>query len=286
MWRNRESLEVREKKQSEKEERQKRKQEKVDKKRNRREERKMRKYVDLDKILENNPLLRQKKIICFDLYGTLIHRPNSLKYLKKILKIVWAEPLKDYRKIAQTKPKEQIEKEYKSKHGSNKIIEMLIEAFQNHTEDEALKTEVFWDTIEVLKKLQKKGYKIALISNLSQDFEKPLRDLITPEFQFDYEARSYDVWFMKPNPEIFQKILDDANKDVDEDSKYEMKDLLMIWDSITDDVDWARWVWMDAILIKRRKDNSEKTGQISYNEEKNLITVRTLKALYKILGDK
>ena len=49
------------------------------------------------------------------------------------------------------------------------------------------------------KTLFKKGgnicecYKIALISNLSQDFEKPLRDLITPEFQFDYEARSYDV---------------------------------------------------------------------------------------------
>lgn len=286
MWRIRESLEVREKKQSEKEERQKRKQEKVDKKRNRREERKMRKYVDLDKILENNPLLRQKKIICFDLYGTLIHRPNSLKYLKKILKIVWVEPLKDYRKIAQTKPKEQIEKEYKSKHGSNKIIEMLIEAFQNHTEDEALKTEVFWDTIEVLKKLQKKGYKIALISNLSEDFEKPLRDLITPEFQFDYEARSYNVWAMKPNPEIFNKILDDANNDPNKTSEYEMKDMLMIWDSMTDDVWWARSVWMDAILIKREKDTLEGIGKISYNEEKNLITIQTLRALYKILGIK
>lgn len=286
MWRKRELPEVREEKQSEKEKRNKKKQEKTNKKISRREERRMRKHVDIDKILENNPLLRQKKIICFDLYGTLIQRPNSLKYIKEFLKIVWAEPLKEYRKIAQTAPKEKINDKYKLQYGSNKIIRWLIEVFEKHTDYEASNTKIYWDTIEVLKKLQKKGYKIALISNLSEDFEKPLRDLITPEFQFDYEARSYDVWAMKPNPEIFNKILDDANNDPNKTSEYEMKDMLMIWDSMTDDVGWARSVWMDAILIKREKDTTEGIGKIIYNEEKNLITIQTLKALYKILGIK
>lgn len=283
MWRNRESPENKEAKQLKKEAMDAKKKEKTNKKISRREKRRMRKYVDLDKILENNPLLRQKKIICFDLYGTLIERPNSLKNLKKILKLVWVEPLKEYRKTVQTTTKDKIIDKYKSTHGSNRIIDSMIKAFQDHTDDEVSKTEVYWDTIEVLKKLQKKGYKIALISNLSQDFEKPLRDLITKEVQFDYEARSYDVWVMKPNPEIFYKILNDANKDENKTSEYEIKDMLMIWDSMSDDIGWAKWVWMDAILIKRKRNDSEKTGQISYNWEKNLITIKTLKALYKIL---
>lgn len=283
MWRNRESPENKEAKQLKKEAMDAKKKEKTNKKISRREKRRMRKYVDLDKILENNPLLRQKKIICFDLYGTLIERPNSLKNLKKILKLVWVEPLKEYRKTVQTTTKDKIIDEYKSTHGSNRIIDSMIKAFQDHTDDEVSKTEVYWDTIEVLKKLQKKGYKIALISNLSQDFEKPLRDLITKEVQFDYEARSYDVWVMKPNPEIFYKILNDANKDENKTSEYEIKDMLMIWDSMSDDIGWAKWVWMDAILIKRKRNDTEKTGQISYNWEKNLITVKTLKALYKVL---
>ena len=291
MWRNRESAEIREEKQEKDEEKAKKKEIEREKKEKRREERRSRKQeknirdksdanIDnseiIGKILEENPLLRQKKIICFDLYWTLIYRPHSLGSAKHFLKKVGIEPFKKYYDIIQTNRKENVESAYDSIEGF-KMPKRAIHALQEHTDEEVKNTKAYPKTLWVLKKLKNNWYKLALISNLSQDFEIPLRKLI-PNDVFDYEALSYKLWVMKPDTKIFQKILDDANKDLPGQSEnFVIDDLLMIWDSQKHDVDWARNTWMDAILINRKLEN------VNFDEEKNLIIIHTLTDLLDIL---
>lgn len=291
MWRTRESAEVREEKQIQKEEKAEKKKKEKEKKEQRRGERRLRKQENRIKktpdaieenseiirdALQDNPLLRQKKLICFDLYWTLIFRPHSHWKAKHFLKNVWIKPFKKYYEVIQTHKKEDVESAYESVDGF-KMPKRALRAMQKHTDEEVKNTKIYPDTLAVLKKLKNSWYKLALISNLSQDFEAPLRRLI-PNDIFDSEALSYELWVIKPDAKMFQKILDDVNKDIPEQSeKYTIDDLLMIWDTQKHDVDWAKKVWMDAILINRKSEN------INFDEEKNLIIIHTLTDLLDIL---
>lgn len=242
-------------------------------------------------ILQENPLLRQWEVVCCDLYWTLINRPNSLKTLKEILSTIWIKPLKKYHEIIQKNKKEEVESIYKSTDGL-KFWEYVIGKFDEHTKSEIDGTKIFSDTIEFLKKIKESWYKLAIVSNISEDFEAPLRKFI-PDWLFDYEIFSYKVWHMKPDIEIFNEI-----KKVAEEKDglvLEMSDMLMIWDSIKDDIEWAINAWMIPIIIKRKDnistDNNEWSNEIEvirktpieYNKEKNLIIIHTLYDLFDIL---
>ena len=288
MWRNRESAEVREEKQIQKEEKAEKKKKDKEKKNGRRWNNRLKKQekkisksrVDIkeknseiiSEALQDDPLLRQKKLICFDLYGTLIYRPHSHWKAKLLLKNIWIKPFKKYYEVIQTNRKEDVESAYESVEGF-KMPKRAIRAMQKHTDEEVKNTKIYPETLAVLKKLKNSWFKLALISNLSQDFEAPIRKLI-PNWIIDYEALSYKLWAMKPD---FDKIFEKAKDDTDLFNEYEIKDMIMVWDSKKSDVEWAKSVWMDAILINRKSEN------MSYDAEKQLITIHTLSDLLDIL---
>lgn len=243
-------------------------------------------------ILKEDPLLRQEKVVCCDLYWTLINRPNSLKMLKEVLSTIWINPLKKYHKIIQTNSKEEVEWIYKSTEGL-KFWDYVIGKFNEHTQSEIDGTKVFSDTIEFLKKIKENWYKLALISNISEDFKIPLRKYI-PEWLFDYEIFSYKVRHMKPDIEIFEEVNKVAEKK--DGLVFKMSDMLMIGDSIKDDIEWGKNAWMKVMLIKRKDDISTDDNEwsdeikvirktpIEFNKKKNLIIVHTLYDIYDILG--
>jgi len=275
-WRLHESQEER----WEKEETKKKKQElKAEKKAARQKENreKKRKKRLMHEILESNPLLRQKKVICFDLYWTLIKRPNSLKTIKSIFKIFGVEPFKKLHKVVQTVEKKDVKS--KCEEIWLKINKYIMDLFDSHTEKEIDWTVIHEETLEVLKALKDNWYKLAVISNISEDFEKPFRDLI-PDDLFDYKVFSYKEKVMKPDKLIFERTRNYANKDgknnTDSTIEYKMEDMIMIWDSLKDDVNWAKNAWMDAILLDRG------WSEISFNKEKNIIKINTLRSLYDI----
>jgi len=236
----------------------------------------------ISEILNDNPILRQKKIICFDLYGTLIFRPRSYWKAKYFLRNLWITPFKKYYNIIQTTKKEDIKPAYDSVDGF-KMPNCALHILQKHTDEEVKNTKIYPETLAVLRKLKNSWYKLALVSNLSQDFEAPLRKFI-PDGIFDYEALSYDVWAVKPDQIIFNQIYDVAKKDAESDG-YELKkdDMIMIWDSKKKDIDWAKGAWMDAVLLKRENKDSKKTEKISYDKENKFITIPTLAELIDIL---
>jgi len=206
--------------------------------------------------------MQNKKLIAFDLYDTCIHHPKNLSSYKKIFEDsdISKETIYELWDILQKKP-------INIEDANFDIPQKVITDINNLTEKNIKWTILYQDTIKTLETLRNRWYKTAVISNLAQKYEKPLRDLF-PEWIFDYEALSFNVWETKPNPWIFEYL-----KNI---SWVNFRDMVMVWDKIDMDVAWAQNVWMDAIQI----DRAMKWWNIKY--EKDFIKISTLSALKKL----
>lgn len=207
--------------------------------------------------------MENKELIAFDLYDTCIHHPKNLWSYRKIFEDsdISKDTILQIRDILQRTP-------INIEDSNFNIPQKVISDINNLTKKNIKWTKLYHDTIETLETLKKRGYKIAVVSNLAQKYEKPLRDLF-PKGIFDYEALSFKVWELKPNPWIFEYL-----KDI---SRVDFKDMVMVWDKLDIDVAWAQNVWMDAIQINR----AMKWWNIRY--EKDYIKISTLSDLLKIL---
>jgi len=207
--------------------------------------------------------MKDKKLIAFDLYDTCIHHPKNLWYYRKIFEDsdVSKKIIHELWDILQ---RTQINIEDANFDIPQKVITDINDLTKKNIEW----TIVYPDTIKTLETLKNRWYKIAVVSNLAQKYEKPLRDLF-PQWIFDYEVLSFKVWELKPNPWIFEYLKDT--------SWIDFKDMVMVWDKLDMDVAWAQNVWMDAIQI----DRAMKWWNIRY--EKDYIKISTLSDLLKIL---
>ena len=131
-----------------------------------------------------------------------------------------------------------------------------------------LDDEKYDDIIEYLKS---KWYETAVISNLSKPYEEPLRRLIK-EWKFDHEALSFNVWAQKPNPGIFEYIKNKSGIDYNK--------MILVWDSISSDVEWANNVWIKPIYINRWHNSNIENVKKNWI---NFIQISTLDQLKEIL---
>ena len=117
-------------------------------------------------------------------------------------------------------------------------IKRMLELWQNPD----VKIKLFDDVLPVIKELKKK-YKLGLISNTDHfylDNFKGFFDL------FDVINLSCDVGILKPDPEIFELMLDKL--------KVKPEQALMVGDNLSDDIGGSTKVGMRAILLKREGD--------------------------------
>ena len=201
---------------------------------------------------------QDKKLIAFDLYGTCIDHPL------KFFRLSW-----ELRNLLKTKPitfqdiqERKLEEEWIKIGIDNELIE-------NIKKDIAW-TFLFPETLETLKYIKSKWYQTAVVSNLSKDYAQPLHRLI-PEWMFDYEVLSFDVWATKPDPKIYEYL-----KSL---SWVDFRDIIMIWDSLKADVIWSNNVWITPIHLNRGDE------WINEVEKKwiNFIQISTLNDLKEIL---
>lgn len=102
------------------------------------------------------------------------------------------------------------------------------------------------ETIEILDKVRKLGYKTALISN----FDKKVHNIVESlgiRDKFDLILSSEEAGASKPNPKIYQKALADLDL-LPEES-------LMIGDSYESDYQAPLDLGMQAIYLDRNKDD-------------------------------
>jgi FMN phosphatase YigB (HAD superfamily) len=155
-----------------------------------------------------------------------------------------------------------IEKDWTKFELDNKFIENIRKDIES--------TFIFPETLKTLEYLKSKWYLTAVVSNLSKDYANPLHRLI-PEWNFDYEVLSFDVWAAKPDPKIYEYL-----KSL---SWIDFKNMVMIWDSLKADVIWSNNVWITPIHLNRSE------GWIKEVHKKwiDFIQISTLADLKEIL---
>lgn len=201
---------------------------------------------------------QDKKLIAFDLYGTCVDHPF------KDYRLSW-----EVRDIMKTKPitlqdiqEWKIEKDWIKIKLDNDFIENIRKDIEW--------TFLFPETLEALKYIKSRWYQTAVVSNLSKDYSEPLHRLI-PEWNFDYEVLSFDVWATKPDPKIYEYL-----KSL---SWIDFKDIIMIWDSLKADVMWSNNVWITPIHLNRDDEWIKEVNK----RWLNFIQISTLADLKEIL---
>ena len=217
----------------------------------------MNEQLDLNKY-------QDKKLIAFDLYGTCIHRPEWIFNR-------WFSVDKNIQKILEVNPIDidQIEK-------GDLIIDWveikLPKRILRKVRQDIAGILLYPEFLETIEYLKSKWYKTAVVSNLAKTYEEPLRNGTIPEWTFDYEALSFDVWAMKPNPKIFEHIKKISGIDYDK--------MVFVWDSLWADVLWSGNLWLKPIHIYRQHKNTIENMEKNWI---NYIQIWTLNQLKNIL---
>lgn len=108
---------------------------------------------------------------------------------------------------------------------------------------------MFEDTIPALEMLRARGKRLAIISNFSPNCQALLSDMGLAHY-FEFFIVSGILGIEKPDARIFQAAIERAGEPVSA--------LVYIGDSIFHDVQGARSVGMDAILIDRANRHAER----------------------------
>ena len=127
------------------------------------------------------------------------------------------------------------------------------------------KMELFCDTIPLMKVLQAKAIKAAILTNGPSDGQ---RAKFTALALSRYIQRIYigeEIGFSKPNRKAFELVLQDLNAAA--------SDVVMVGDSIENDINGAEQVGIQAVLIDRGNRYSEHSG----------TRIATLSELIKLL---
>jgi len=201
------------------------------------------------------------KIICFDLYGTILYISKNISLYKEIIKAS-PKPRVTWEYMC-TRYFQDIEALYAAliRIGLIQENKMSVEEFKSSIEKEIKSVKVHDDVKESLSRLKEKGYYRAVISNVASPYLAAYRKLQAEEnFAFDllldYQIFSCEKGFSKPSEKIYNEILKHAGCDFEEIG---YKDILMIGDNYTNDFLVPKSLGMQALHLDRKGNNSETT---------------------------
>lgn len=123
-------------------------------------------------------------------------------------------------------------------------LEYLVPQLQRDIQEEIQQFKLFDDVLPTLRQLRGLGLKLAVCSNLSQDYGGAVRGLLPT---MDAYALSYEVGAAKPSPVIYQAACDALS--------CRPRNALFIGDSKRADVEGPSAFGMDARLLDREADS-------------------------------
>ena len=188
----------------------------------------------------NNP--NNFKVIVFDVFGTLIKAEPKRSPYKKLMK--W---LKDQGRRPACDDAAVIMStfggftEVADRFGKDIPAPLLLELNEDLSDDLQAMT-LYEDTISTLEKLKQSGFRLALCSNLAKPYGEAVFSILP---DLEAYAWSYEVGSIKPEPEIYQYLIDQLNCNP--------KEVLFIGDTPLADVTGPMAFGMSARLIDRKK---------------------------------
>lgn len=129
--------------------------------------------------------------------------------------------------------------------------------------------EIYFDVKETLHKLKHMGLKKGLVSGgYEEDVYAILETITLPKELFDVIIGANTIKKVKPHPDVFRYALKELKVKPDE--------TLFIGDAIDDDYKGAEKVGINAILIQRTENHTNKTS--------HLRTITNLEEIFKYIG--
>jgi len=208
------------------------------------------------------------KAIIFDLQGTLIENgvyPSPLRQVKNILRVnmPFSDFVMRFEKILMTESHSSL------KEGFVKVCEsfnmqpreFIIERLVGLWNKNKLLSQLYPDTIETLSSL-KKDYKLVLVANIDA-FSTDIIERFKLREYFDLIILSCDNGLLKNDKEFYNIVMD----------KFDItqKDILMVGDSIESDVETARSVGINAVLVDRHNKREYEQKIVTLDELKKYL---------------
>lgn len=200
------------------------------------------------------------KLIIFDFWGTLMENgvfPSPVRQVKYLLRI--EEPFSEYivrfEKVFMLKKYDDLYSAFMAVcddfniEPEKFILDKLVGMWNKHK----LLARPFRETYDVLEKLKKEGYKLALISDTDCFTTDEVLDKYNMRMYFDDVTFSYKVNMLKTNPEMYKLVL--------ENFKIDKSEALVVGDSIETDINGAKEAGIKAVLVDR-KDHREFSPKI------------------------
>jgi HAD superfamily hydrolase (TIGR01509 family) len=194
------------------------------------------------------------KLIIFDLWNTLAYKNKTgmSKYIwKRCCKNhTYRKVLKTYENIFQLDRSTNFEKKYSDMFKELKVNvnETLIKKFALRRKKTESNYRFYFYSIPLLRKLKKKGYKTAVLSNTTGVAGPAIRKSKLSKY-IDRFFFSYDLGSIKPDPRNFKAVL--------KYFKAKPSEALMIGNTYEDDVLPARKLGIKAIHFKNGKLKKE-----------------------------
>lgn len=184
----------------------------------------------------------QPSVIIFDVFGTLVHIEKRRSPYKKLLRALTKQGRVAEANDVSTIMSKRLGFAELAHYWGYHISENLLKSLESDLAEELASVSLYDDTLEMLARLKEKGFKLALCSNLAM----PYGDVVFKQLPIlDAYAWSYEVGATKPNPKIYQHVLDELG--------CQAKDVLFIGDTPKADVIGPTAFGMAARLIERRK---------------------------------
>jgi putative hydrolase of the HAD superfamily len=190
------------------------------------------------------------KLIAFDLWGTLAIKGNPFIHFSNIvkeefeLKISKDEIIKIYEESVEIKYWEteidaytEFARRLKISPTRENLLKII--AAREKIESDVI---VFDFAIPLLKKLRKNGYKTAIVSNSSMFTYNELKRKTDLLDHFDYQFFSFQVGYLKPNPQIYLELQRKA--------LVYNNEMLMIGDDFENDFKAPKILGINAIMFK------------------------------------
>jgi len=189
------------------------------------------------------------KLIVFDLWKTLVYSDIPHRKTVKIQEETGSKiPNKRFIKIfedsIQTKVWDSREDVYRNlcKNSDIEPSEKNVKKISEIMKDSEEKIKPYPHSIQMLKALKKRGYKIGLLTNSSCFDIESLKKKTNLLDYIDYPVFSFDLGMIKPDVRMFQEVLKKA------DCKPE--EAIMIGDKMDDDFFSAKSIGMNAVLFR------------------------------------
>lgn len=116
----------------------------------------------------------------------------------------------------------------------------LLDQWEKDLEDELASIRLFPDTLDIITRLQQSGYLVGQCSNLALPYGAAVRALLP---MLNAYAMSYDAGAVKPQPHIYQFLLEQLGCIADE--------VLFVGDTVVADLEGPRAFGMQACLLNR-----------------------------------